>query len=42
MRSLMALVAGEDAAAHALRDLRVGHVHLHVGDVDAALASTAT
>ena len=34
--SLLATVAGEDPAAHAAPGLAVGHVHLHVGDLDAA------
>ncbi len=31
---LMGLVAGEPVQAHAADDLRVGHMHLHVGDVE--------
>jgi catechol 2,3-dioxygenase len=38
MHSLMALVADTDAPPHASGDLRVGHVHLHIGDVEEALA----
>jgi catechol 2,3-dioxygenase len=37
MVSLMALVEGSEPPAHAPGDLRVGHVHLHVGDIDGAL-----
>jgi catechol 2,3-dioxygenase len=33
---LLATVAGEEPARHAAPGLRVGHVHLHVGDLDAA------
>jgi catechol 2,3-dioxygenase len=33
---LLATVAGEDMARHAAPGLSVGHVHLHVGDLDAA------
>jgi catechol 2,3-dioxygenase len=35
--SLLSTVAGETATAHAGDGLRVGHVHLHVGDVEQAL-----
>jgi catechol 2,3-dioxygenase len=35
---LLALVAGEDAVAEADPRLTIGHVHLHVGDLDQALA----
>ena len=35
---LLALVEGEEAPRHAGRDLVVGHVHLHVGDLEQALA----
>jgi catechol 2,3-dioxygenase len=38
MQGLMALVEGAEPPDHASGDLRVGHVHLHVGDVDDALA----
>ena len=38
MPGLMALVEGEEPRAEASPDLRVGHLHLHVGDVDRALA----
>jgi catechol 2,3-dioxygenase len=34
--SVLATVAGEDPSAHAAPGLTVGHVHLHVGDLDAA------
>jgi catechol 2,3-dioxygenase len=37
MVSLMALVEGSEPPALAPGDLRVGHVHLHVGDIDGAL-----
>jgi catechol 2,3-dioxygenase len=37
MVSLMAMVEGAEPLAHADRDLRMGHVHLHVGDVEGAL-----
>jgi catechol 2,3-dioxygenase len=37
MVSLMAMVEGAEALAHADRDLRMGHVHLHVGDIEGAL-----
>jgi catechol 2,3-dioxygenase len=37
MRSLMGLVAGAEVAPRASAQLRVGHVHLHVGDLDEAL-----
>jgi catechol 2,3-dioxygenase len=33
---LLATVAGEDLAPHAVKGLTVGHVHLHVGDLDAS------
>src|SRR5215208_258822 len=38
MHGLMALVERADAPAHAAADLRIGHVHLHIGDVEGALA----
>lgn len=38
MQSLMALVEGAEPLSHADRELSVGHVHLHVGDVERALA----
>jgi catechol 2,3-dioxygenase len=38
MQSLMAMVEGEELHARATEDLKVGHVHLHVGDVEDALA----
>jgi catechol 2,3-dioxygenase len=37
MTSLMAMVEGAEPVARADGGLRVGHVHLHVGDVDEAL-----
>jgi catechol 2,3-dioxygenase len=37
MVSLMAPVEGSEPPADAPGDLRVGHVHLHVGDIDGAL-----
>jgi catechol 2,3-dioxygenase len=33
---LLATIAGEDPVAHAAPGVTVGHVHLHVGDLDAA------
>jgi catechol 2,3-dioxygenase len=36
--SLLATVAGEQPTANVDAGLRMGHLHLHVGDVDAALA----
>jgi catechol 2,3-dioxygenase len=36
--SLLATVAGEQAAAHVGEGLRMGHLHLHVGDIDEGLA----
>jgi catechol 2,3-dioxygenase len=38
MQSLMAMVEGDELHARATEDLKVGHVHLHVGDVEDALA----
>jgi catechol 2,3-dioxygenase len=38
MQSLMALVDGSELQAHAAPELTVGHLHLHVGDIDDALA----
>ena len=38
MVSLMALVEGAEPLAQAASDLSVGHVHLHVGDIEGALA----
>ena len=38
MPGLMALVEGTEPPDQASLDLRVGHVHLHVGDVEGALA----
>jgi catechol 2,3-dioxygenase len=38
LQGLMALVEGTEPPAQASDDLRVGHVHLHVGDVEGALA----
>jgi catechol 2,3-dioxygenase len=37
LRGLVGSVASEEPAPNADRDLRVGHLHLHVGDVDEAL-----
>jgi catechol 2,3-dioxygenase len=37
MVSLMAMVEGEAPLARASSDLRVGHLHLHVGDIEGAL-----
>ncbi len=37
LAGLAATVASEDLPEHADRDLRVGHLHLHVGDLDEAL-----
>jgi len=37
MQSLMALVAGAEAPPRASEELRMGHLHLHVGDVEEAL-----
>ena len=36
--SLLATVRGEATAAHVGEGLRVGHLHLHVGDIDGAVA----
>ncbi|MGH2909611.1 MAG: VOC family protein [Solirubrobacteraceae bacterium] len=36
--SLMETVAGEEPAAHVDPGLRIGHLHLHVGDVEQAIA----
>jgi catechol 2,3-dioxygenase len=36
--SLLATIRGEPAAPHVGEGLRVGHLHLHVGDIDRALA----
>jgi catechol 2,3-dioxygenase len=38
MRSLLDSVAGEEGQAQAGGGLTMGHVHLHVGDIDGALA----
>jgi catechol 2,3-dioxygenase len=38
LESLLGTVAGEAPAAQVQPGLRMGHVHLHVGDVDAGLA----
>lgn len=38
LRGLMSLVDGEALVPRAGAGLKVGHVHLHVGDIDAALA----
>jgi catechol 2,3-dioxygenase len=37
MVSLMAMVEGAEPHAEASSDLRVGHMHLHVGDIEGAL-----
>jgi catechol 2,3-dioxygenase len=37
MQSLMAMVDGEEVHERAAEDLKVGHVHLHVGSVEDAL-----
>ncbi len=37
LAGLLESVAAEDPAPHADRDLRVGHLHLHVGDVEEGL-----
>jgi catechol 2,3-dioxygenase len=37
MKALLSTVAGEPPTAQAGPGLRVGHVHLHVGDIDGAL-----
>lgn len=37
LRALLRSVASEQAAPHADRDLAVGHLHLHVGDVEEGL-----
>lgn len=36
VEDLLRTVSGEEPRRHAERDLRMGHVHLHVGDLDAA------
>jgi catechol 2,3-dioxygenase len=36
MQGLLGTVAGAEPVRHAERGLRMGHVHLHVGDIDAA------
>jgi catechol 2,3-dioxygenase len=38
MVGLMAMVEGSEPPAHAPAELTMGHVHLHVGDVETALA----
>jgi catechol 2,3-dioxygenase len=38
VQGLLATVAGDEPVRHADPGLRVGHVHLHVGDLDAARA----
>lgn len=38
MQDLLATIGPDEVTTHADRDLRVGHLHLHVGDVDEALA----
>ena len=36
--ALLATIAGEEPSPHVGEGLRMGHVHLHVGDIDRALA----
>jgi catechol 2,3-dioxygenase len=38
LHGLLALVEGAESEPHADPDLRVGHLHVHVGDVEGALA----
>ncbi|HEV2772172.1 MAG TPA: VOC family protein [Thermoleophilaceae bacterium] len=38
LRGLVGLVAGEEPPRHASEGLAVGHVHLHVGDIERGLA----
>ncbi len=38
LESLLSSVAGEDPQSHVGQGLRMGHVHLHVGDVERGLA----
>lgn len=38
LQGLLATVASEEPSLHVDRDLRVGHLHMHVGDVEEALA----
>jgi catechol 2,3-dioxygenase len=38
MAGLLGTIEGEELAEHADRDLAVGHLHLHVGDVEEGLA----
>jgi catechol 2,3-dioxygenase len=38
VRDLMATIAGEEPVPHAGDGLRMGHLHLHVGDIEAARA----
>jgi catechol 2,3-dioxygenase len=38
LEGLLASVAGEEPRAHASPELKVGHLHLHVGDIERALA----
>src|SRR3954464_2937586 len=37
-RALLATIEGEEPAAHVGPGLRMGHLHLHVGDIDQGLA----
>jgi catechol 2,3-dioxygenase len=38
MKSLLATVSGQTAPPHADAGLRMGHIHLHVADIDRGLA----
>lgn len=39
---LLVLVAGDEPVIHVDEELRVGHIHLHVGDIDRGLAHYST